>query len=82
MPHKTITPTPSSSPAQNQQLTIDALQREVSRFEALRDSSVAQATNPEQAELARVALQADVDRVKRQLDAAVKTLTALIEADE
>jgi len=80
MPFKNAIPlvaSVASSPEQPRTLSIQALRAEVQRFEAVRDSAVAQATNPEQADLARAALQADIDRVQRQLDAELQQLQNL-----
>lgn len=50
-----------ASDVAHKQNTVNALLAEVSRLEGLRDLAVAQATNDEQRELVRCALQKDVD---------------------
>ena len=64
---QTVIPEVSNSPARVLSEKIDALRANVARLEGLRDSAVAQATNDEQRELARVALQKDVDLAQAQL---------------
>ena len=48
---------------------IAALEREEAKLTAMRDNSIAQATNPQEAERVRVALQKEVDKVAAQIAA-------------
>lgn len=63
---------PGEPNSQQKTLTekIAALRAEVVRLEGVRDSAVSQATNPEDAERARAALQEDVNRVRERLEQA------------
>ncbi len=76
---KLVFPTEHNSRTDDMKRTIEAIGLEVSRLEGLRDSAIAQAANPQDAELARVALQADIDRAKERLAQAEEQLTLMEE---